>query len=175
MSEWARCKAAQRDFRRVPTIQNRPRRRGRVARRRRGTPDWSRWQESRFEGQTHPLYASSLRDRRRWASKGDVGDDLALAAYARAAAVAAAHQVCDLALDPRAGGGVVSFPCGVCLAGDERQRVFFSGANVDGPSALGGGARLGQRAVGARRTSRRTSRPETTAIPLRHSHPRMLK
>jgi len=80
----------------------------------------------------------------------EVGADTQLSAHAGASsAVAAAHQVGDLALDFRAGGAVVGFPRWVGLFVAGGGQAGFVVADGDSAAGLGGGALSGQGAGGA--------------------------
>ena len=82
--------------------------------------------------------------------QSEVGCDLGFAAHAgAAAAVAAAHQVGDLALDLRAGGLVVGLPGRIGLALASAGELLLVGTDLDRAAVFGGGAPFGQRAARA--------------------------
>ena len=66
-----------------------------------------------------------------------------------AAAVAAPHQVGDLAFHLGSGGGVVGTPGGVGLGGAGPGQLLLVGADRDDAAGGRGGALRGQRAIGA--------------------------
>src|SRR5205814_9013423 len=66
-----------------------------------------------------------------------------------ASAVAAAHQMADLAFDFRAGSPVVGLPGGIGLAGAAGDQVCFVVADGDGAAGCGSGALGSQWAPGA--------------------------
>jgi hypothetical protein len=65
------------------------------------------------------------------------------------AAVLAAHQVADLALDLGAGGGVVGLSGGVGLAGAGTSELLLVGSGVDRAPALSRGAPVSEWAARA--------------------------
>lgn len=109
----------------------------------------------------------------------EIGGDLGGAADAGAAsAVAAAHQVGDLAFHLRSGGAVVGDPVRVTLPGPGLGELPFVDPDADGASVRGGRALRAERAVGAVRPevggagsrcccagSVRCARPDTAPCP----------
>ena len=80
----------------------------------------------------------------------EVGVDFASAAHpGTASAVAAAHQVADLAFDFGAGGAVVVGPVGVVLVAAGGGEVLFVTADGDRAAGGRGGALGAQRTAGA--------------------------
>src|SRR5271169_2524303 len=88
----------------------------------------------------------------RGGEQGEVGGNLDQSADAgAAAAVAAAHEVADLALDLGPGGPVVSLPGRVCLADAGGGQAGLVRADGDRAAFFGGGAPGRQRAGAAGR------------------------